>query len=71
MKEKVESFIEVIESKIDEGIERLKFEQIGTKEYDMLVSQVMSSFNLVEDAIEKYFVPQPKDPKQHIGKEFK
>ena len=70
----------IIESKTQEGIEKLKDVEIGTEEYQLLVNQIISNINLRHDRSFLENGPQQGggqqekkkfDPQAVIGKEFK
>lgn len=77
---KLDRLFAIIESKTQEGIEKLKGTEIGTEEYQLLVNQIISNINLRHD---RSFLengpqqqqgggqPQQFDPQAVIGKEFK
>lgn len=79
---KLDRFFTIIESKTQEGIEKLKGVEIGTEEYQLLVNQIISNINLRHDRDFLENGPQQGggqegqqqkqfDPQAVIGKEFK
>lgn len=81
----IEEFFDIIMEKSEVGIEKLRELEMGTEEYSMLVTQLISNFNLLSNK-EQLMNParraemagleqgqgqgQAPDVKRHIGKEF-
>lgn len=45
----LEDFFELVVEKTKEGVEKLKTTEMGTEEYEILISQIISNINLVRD----------------------
>lgn len=82
----IEEFFSIITDKSEEGLDKLRETEMGTEEFSMLVTQLISNFNLLSNK-EQLMNParaaemqglgqdsgqgQLPDPRSFIGKEFK
>lgn len=68
----MKELVSILKIKTEDGLRKLKKTEIGTEEYELLVRQIISNVNYVNE-IEQPQQEQPQqfDPQSVIGKEFK
>lgn len=75
----LEDFFELVVEKTKEGVEKLKTIEMGTEEYEILISQIISNINLVRDKDILVYGDNPVgqggsaeqfDPQKWIGEDF-
>lgn len=73
LERKMEKLFDILEDKMDEGLEELPSIKMGTKEYEEMVSSIVNSYNIIVNFSASNDQEQAGEPdlKQFIGKEFK
>lgn len=77
LEENIQNFLKIVETKTEEGINKLMYLCIGTKEYEMMTQHIINNINLLKNGgpLQERHQERPQERrdsaiKDIVGKEF-